>query len=507
MIARKSALFIATSILNGALGYVGLYFITRHMSPEDYGIVAFALGFVTLFTIFGNLGYHYPHIKKVSEGKDIGTYIGTFLTIKIGLVGLAMSMAIGALIFWKFVLGRGFETPTHELAIYIMIGYCAVKLLAQIFIVTFRAKKEVAKIQIPLLLETVIRVAVTVYVALAGFGAIALALTYVAGDIVYFLSALYLFRGYPIKKPSFNYFKDYSKFAFPLIIVVASATIMTNIDKVLIQLFWSAADVGYYFSAFRLSILIVMFAEAIGLLLFPTFSTMHINDDIVGIRRLTSQSERYLSMIVFPMVVGMVILAEPAVRILLSGWMDVVPILQILTFFVLLDALTRPYASQFIGINRPKIVRNRVIIMVCCNVFLNIVLIPKDIQMLGLNLAGLGARGAAIATVLSYGVSLVYSRIMAWKLTKTKGNPRVLIHALAAGIMAAILYFILYNLNMIGLITRWYHLVVFSFLGLGIYLGVLLLLREFTKKDFDFFIEVLNIKKMIQYIKDEIRGK
>lgn len=507
MIARKSALIITIQIANSFLGYIALFFITRYMEPGDYGIVAFALGFVTLFTIFGKLGFEQAHIKRISEGKDLGTCIGTFLITKIGLTGLMAAVAIGAMFFWRLVMGRGFESSTHELAIYIMMGYWVVRLFTQSFVSTFQAKKEIAKAQIPSFLWTFTRVLITIYVAVADFGAIALALTYVAGEIAHLLSALYFFHGYPIKKPSRVYFKDYSLFAFPLIIVVSSNVIMTNIDKVLIQLFWSASDVGYYFAAYNLSRFIHMFTMAIGILLFPTYSMMYANNNIRGIRKLTFQSERYLSMIIFPIVFGICVLAEPATFILLSGWMPVVPILQILPFFALFAALERPYQSQFLGMNRPKLARNRVIIMVCFNIILNIILIPKDIQLLNLNLAGLGAKGAAIATVAAYGAGLLYSRVTAWKLTKLKGNPKIIIHALAAGIMAAILYFIFYELNMIDLITRWYHLLGFAFIGLAIYLCILWFLKEFTNKDFHFFLDTINIKKMLQYIKEETRKK
>jgi O-antigen/teichoic acid export membrane protein len=507
MIARKSALIITVNVINALLGYVALYFITRYMSPEAYGIMAFAYSFVALFTIFGKFGFDHAHIKRISEGKDLGRCIGTSITIKIGLLSIMTIIIIASIFFWKIILNRGFESFTHETAVYIMIGYWIIHLFTNSLINTFRGKKEIAKAEIPLFFETFVRVIVTIYIALSGYGAIALVLTYIAGDMIFLLLSLYFFRDYPIKKPSQEYVKSYYKFALPMIIVVSSTVIMTNIDKVLIQLFWSAADVGYYFAAFRLAMFINVFTIAIGMLLFPTISLMHSKNDISGICRLTIKAERYLSMIVFPMVLGMVALAQPTVTILLSQWLPAIPILQILPFFVLLVALERPYQSQFLGMNRPKLSRNRVFIMVCCNVLLNIILIPKDIQSLGLNLLGLGARGAAIATVVSYGLGLFYSRLMSWKLTKTKGNPRILLHALASVIMATVLYLMLYIFNIIELITRWYYLLGFAFLGFGVYLVFLYIFREFSKQDFNFFIDAINIKKLTTYIKEEIRKK
>jgi len=153
-----------------------------------------------------------------------------------------------------------------------------------------------------------------------------------------------------------------------------------------------------------------------------------------------------MSMIVFPVVILMVMLAEPIIHILLSdSYMPALSVLQILPFFVLMEAFSRPYVSKFQGMNMPHITRNRVIIMVFVNIFLNLILIPKDIQSIGINCAGLGATGAAIATVCSYFIGLLYARFMTWKLTKIKGNIRIILHALAAGIMATILYVLLYR--------------------------------------------------------------
>ena len=506
MIARKSALIIMTYFLNGLLGYLAIFFITKYMSANDYGIVAFALGYVTLFSIFGTFGFHQAHIKKISEGKDLGICNGTFYSIKIILTIFMTILVVLSVFLWKYFLGRGFESETHELAIYIMIVYWIIQSIAGAFICTFNAKKEIAKSQIPLLLETFVRVIVTIYVAVAGYGALALAITYICGNIIYFLSALFFVRKYPISKPTKEFLKSYTKFALPLTIVVSSAIIMENIDKVLIQLFWNSEEVGYYYAVYKLSRFINMFTIALGTLLFPTYSMLHALNDYDGIRRLTFHSERYISMIVFPLVFSMAILAEPIAKIMLSGWTATIPILQILPFYVLLAALERPYQSQFLGMNKPRLATNRILIMVITNVTLNIVLIPVDIKVLGLKLAGLGATGAAIATVISYLIGYIYSRIMTWKLHKSKGSLKILYHAFAAIIMTVFLYILLYQFQIILYVKRWYYLAAICLLAYCLYILILVILKEYTKKDFDLFMDTLNIKKMLKYIKDEIRG-
>ena len=145
--------------------------------------------------------------------------------------------------------------------------------------------------------------------------------------------------------------------------------------------------------------------------------------------------------------------------------------------------------------------------MVLFNIGLNFILIPRDINALGITLFGWGARGAAIATVISYLIGLLYSRYMAYKLHNIKGSPVIILHAVAASVMALCLYTALYSFQLLPFIDRWYILLAVSFLGLGIYIFVLYLLYEFTKKDLKFFLETLNIKKMLQYIIEELRGK
>lgn len=504
MIARKSALIVTTQIANGILGYVGLKFIALYMEPWEYGVVGFAYGFVAIFSIIGALGFNQAHIKRVSEGKDLGTCIATFATIKMFLASLLASIVIISIAIWKYVVGRGFESILHEKAVYIMLSYFVLLTLTHSMTLTFNARKEIAKSQLPYVLYMLGRVVATIFVAFYGFGVLALAYTYLFGEIFHFILALLFFKRYPVDKPSFHYFKGYYSFAIHMAIASASWLIMINIDKIIIQLFWSATQVGEYFAVFNLTRFVLMFAAAVGSLLLPTVSEYHAKNNLKEIRKLTLISERYLSMIVFPVIVIMVVLAEPIILILLSNrYIPALPVLQILPFFVLIEVLARPYDSKLQGMNMPKIARNRVLIMMIVNVFLNLVLIPRDIKSLGLSLAGLGAKGAAIATVAAYASGLIYIRLMTRKLTGVKGNYRIVFHAVAAAVTAVILYY----LDSIFFIARWYQLLGFAFFGLSIYCGILYIFKEFNKQDFYLFIDSVNPKKMITYINEEIRGK
>ena len=71
------------------------------------------------------------------------------------------------------------------------------------------------------------------------------------------------------------------------------------------------------------------------------------------IKELILKSERYLSMIVFPIIFFMIVLAEPIIHILLSDkYYAALPVLQILPIFVLIGVLSSPYQRKFQGIDK-----------------------------------------------------------------------------------------------------------------------------------------------------------
>ncbi len=501
MIARKSALIIFIQLLNGLLGYIALKFIALYMDPWEYGVVGFAYGFVALFSMFGTLGFDHAHIKRISEGKDLGTCIATFAVTKLFLAGLLASVVIGSVAIWKYILGRGFESPLHEQAIYILLAYFVLLTLTQTFISTFNARKESAKAQIPLLAYTLTRVVATIYVAYNDLGPIALASTYLIGEIFHFLLALSFFRGYPVARPSLAYFKNYLSFAIHMAFAVFSWRIMTNIDKVFIQLFWSANEVGEYFAVYNLSRFVILFSTSVGLLLLPTVSEYHSKRDFRKVREVVAKSERYLSMIVFPIIVLIIVLAEPIIHILLSDkYMDALLILRILPIFALIEILSRPYQSLTQGMGMPEFARNRVLIMVGLNIILDIILIPRNIRSLGLKLFGLSAEGAAIATVISYFAGFVYIRYVAYKISGIGSSRAVLKHAISSLVMA----FMMYKFMELYDILRWYDLLLAFIFGAGIYLSILYLIGELKKDDIHLFIDSLNPLKMLRYMKEEM---
>ena len=67
--------------LNAILGWVAIMLVARRMGAGTLGELAYALSLVGGFSFLAFLGFRMAHVKRVSEGMDLGRCIGTFLTM------------------------------------------------------------------------------------------------------------------------------------------------------------------------------------------------------------------------------------------------------------------------------------------------------------------------------------------------------------------------------------------------------------------------------------------
>jgi hypothetical protein len=112
--------------------------------------------------------------------------------------------------------------------------------------------------------------------------------------------------------------------------------------------------------------------------------------------------------------------------------------------------------------------------------------------------------GAATATAMSQLVGFVGLRVAARRLTGIKVMPTNTPRHIVAGVVMGI---VLYYLNSLVPLLRWYHLIGFALVGVAVYVGVLVIIREFKKRDLKFFLDLVHPVGMLEYISSELKGK
>ncbi len=305
----------------------------------------------------------------------------------------------------------------------------------------------------------------------------------------------------PVEMPDKNYLKSYMKFALPLAISSSAVIIAANTDVVMIQWFWSSLDVADYYAAKRIGMLMTTIGIAIGTTVYPAMSRLHSKGNIEEIRKIASMAERYLSMVVFPLMFFILVFTDKIVLIMLSEAMrSAIPVIRVLTVFYTLTVMNIPYAYQLPAVNRTDISGKIGVMRAVINVGLNFIFIPTSI--LGIGLLGLGAVGAALATLITFLITTFNMRLAAYRLTGSISDKRILIH-----ISSAILTSVVFLLIDTSWASRWYTLGILGLAFMGVYIAILTLMKEFRKEDFDLFFDAFNPKKMLGYMNEEIREK
>ena len=267
--SRKIALLFAVENINAIIGWIALLFVARKMGAAALGEFSYALSLVGGFTFLAFFGFRMAHIKRISEGLDLGKCIGTFLSIRTVLISFMLLAFASSYWIWTSYLGKElYDIQTPGLLLTVILYYILFLFLG-VMTATFSGLKQGARIAIPNVVGTSLRSILFIATALMGWGVIWLARSYLIGVIVIILISIWYFRDYPISKPDKKMFRSYKSYAFPVAAASIFGIFKQHFDKIFIGIFFSTYQVGLYFAVQRIALFIGTFALAIEEMLLP----------------------------------------------------------------------------------------------------------------------------------------------------------------------------------------------------------------------------------------------
>jgi len=344
--------------------------------------------------------------------------------------------------------------------------------VAMVFLRTFRQIKWYSTL---LVVKAVTEIALIALLMFLGWGMKGIIIAILCSGITSIVIILYIIiRQIGFSWPSFANLRSYLKYGLPLIVNDAIMWIMQFSNRYMIGYFLVDEDVGIYSAACRLANVIYLLPTALRTVLFPTISKSYDEGDIARTKMYLKYSLKYLMMLLIPAAFGLSVLAAPLIRIVstaeFSGGSVVIPYIAggwiVFSFYqVCLYILHLTKRTYWI--------LRLISISAALNIALNIVLIPL-----------LGILGAAVATLVAYGILGLLTLIISFRYFKFDlGLPFIMKSAVASGIMTVIIWL---------LHPQELTLVILSILlGIVIYIAVMLLLKAISRKELMFFKELL----------------
>ena len=171
-----------------------------------------------------------------------------------------------------------------------------------------------------------------VVLALNGFGVWALVAQYMTNTVVDTIVLWFTVKWRPILFFSFDRVKQLFSFGWKVLFEAVSQTFSEQFRSLLIGKVYTSSDLAFYNKAQQFpNLLITNIGTSISSVLFPAMSRNQEDKDEV--LKLLRRSTKISSFVIFPLMMGLAMAAEPLIRLILTEkWIECVPYLRIFCF-------------------------------------------------------------------------------------------------------------------------------------------------------------------------------
>ncbi len=457
--ARNFLSLLGANIVVHVLGFVAVVYLARRLSVQGFGRLVFAQALLQYFALVGNLGLNRYGIREVARDRNsIRQTVNCVVSIQtIFSILAAILMALLALILprpaqdkmliafyglyivltgiWLDWVYKGLERMTITAASQVVE---AVIYVALVFALV-RSESDILRIPLFAILSLLFAVAV--------------------------LGFMYV-RQYGWPRPCFD--KKAWQYALrasiPIFFSFLLVQVFYSIDTVMLGLMKTDQVVGLYNAAYKIIFVIISVGSLLQEVIFPLLARFYreSTEKMEIVLRLTVRA--YVAM-ALPLAVGGTLLARPILLLIYGhAYEDATLVFQILICGVAEVLLILPFGFALIACDQERKYMFGVAAGAISNIILNIALIPP-----------FGMTGAAIATVASQLLVVLYMIASAKRVTSVGLRGSVLKPAIAAAAM--------------GLAVAWspLHVLINILIGSLAYLIVFSLIRGVGKEDYAMF--------------------
>lgn len=322
--------------------------IARLLLPEDFGLIALVSIFILLANVIVQSGFNTALIQKKHVDKlDFSSAF--YMTL-----GLASLIYIILFFSSPFIAGffsmPGLSQVLRVLGLTLFFGVFNSIQNAVI------AKEMAFKL---LFISTsgamVISGMISVIMAFKGFGVWALVMQQLLSQCLTTIILWNVVKWRPGLLFSFDRIRILFSFGWKVLISSLMDTLFDNLRSLIIGKLYSPLTLGYYNRGKQFpSLIVTNISGSIQTVMLPTLS-LH-QENIKKVKSMIRRSIVTSSFLIFPMMIGLVVTAEPLVRLLLTEkWLPAVPYLQIFSFSYALRPVQTANLQAIIALGRSDI--------------------------------------------------------------------------------------------------------------------------------------------------------
>lgn len=366
--------------------------ISRWLGSGESGVFALGITYYTFVFGLSALGLHELTVREVAPRRqESGRFLVNFIALR-----LLSSVAFYGLLVLGLLLFLPYSAETTRIILILSLAAIP-EAVFSICQALFEAHERLFVPVAAAIASTSIKLAAGLL--LLSRGATTMQIAWVVPiaatlSLLIFIPGLFrLLRDTPHQLParlSLRFLRSQSGFMTSFFIIHLSSLLDYQTDAILISLFLTAEDLGYYAAAQTILLAFNLMPLAIRTAIYPVMSRYHHHEpDKLAI--LYSRISRYLIALVLPMAAGVTILAEPIISLIFgSGFEPAVLVLQISIWAIVFLFLNVPHSRLMLIRDKQRVAGWMTGLAMVMNVSLNLYLIPRW-----------GINGAAVARLIS----------------------------------------------------------------------------------------------------------
>lgn len=376
-------------ILAQGVSFLVSVVLARLLTPNDYGIVAIILIFISLADVFVTSGFSTALVQnKNATVKDFSTnfYCSLLVSIVIYLV----------LFFLAPVISEFYNSS--ELCLVLRVFSLRIPLSAFSAIQHAYVERNMLfkKYFFSTLFGTLVSGIVGVILAYFGFGVWALVAQYLTNTFIDIVVLLITVPWKPTFEFSYNSAVKMMKYGWKIFAADFAGTFFEQLRSIIIGKVYTSADLAFYNKGNQLPTLITSnVGSSIMSVLFPAMSNF--NDDLEKVKYITRRAVKIMAYVMFPLLFGLSAVSKPLVEFLFTDrWLMAVPYVRILSI---------AYAISLIG----SISLQAIKAVGRSDILLKLEIIKKPVYLL---LLIVGMKISVIAVAFTMGIYNIYGTIV-----------------------------------------------------------------------------------------------
>ena len=306
--------------------------LTRLVLPSDYGLIALLTVFLVMAQVFVDSGFTMALIQKQNPTeKDFSTAF--YFNVMVGVV-IYLFLFFSAKYIAMFFKEAQLEFIAKVVFLNIIISSFAVVQRAKLTISLNFKLQTVAS-----LFAVVVSGVCGVYLAYNGYNVWALVFQTLLNNLLNVGCLWILVKWFPVFSFSWESFRQLFTFGSKLLMAGIISSLYSQLYTIVVGKKFSTTNLGYYNRASSFACWFsVNLSAIINRALFPVLCSIKENEEELEKKFLFYM--RMASFVIFPLMLGIVALAEPIVVCLFTEkWLPIVPLLRILCLAYMWDPI------------------------------------------------------------------------------------------------------------------------------------------------------------------------